>query len=194
MFGWSPYAAVLFVHVFAAITLVGSTLLSPSIGSALRHATSVSEVRGIMSVVLRASKSKPLVALLLLGSGVYLGSAGWWAQPWFYVGVAAWVTNAVLGGAVVHRVAEALAAAAAQAPDGPVGDEVDRLRRSASWNLATAVMIANDIAIVYVMFTKPELPGAVALLLGANAVAIALHFRRQLVVARAPRERVLYEG
>ena len=178
MSGISVYEGVLVVHVLTAMMLVGATLLWPSVSGALRNAQSVSEVRGILNYVLRASKSKPIVALVLLGSGVYLGSAGWWAQPWFYVAVAAWLANSVIAATVLERSAHALGTAVARAPEGPVGPDVDRLRRSGSWELGMRAMMANDISMVVVMFAKPELAGSLAAVLGGNAMALAISAAR----------------
>jgi hypothetical protein len=44
----------------------------------------------------RRSRANPAAAFILLGTGVYLGSAGWWTQAWFHVSLAAWLANSLL--------------------------------------------------------------------------------------------------
>lgn len=186
MAGLSLYTLTLLAHVTAAIALVGSTLVSPYLRRALVDARSVAEVRGLIGYLQRSSRWKPLAALALLGTGVYLGSAGWWSQSWFFVAVAGWIVNAVLGAAVIGRSADALGAAVARAPEGPVGAEIDALRRSTPWSLATGAMIATDFTMLYLMFNKPELVGSLALLAGSNILALVVTLVRTRAAATAP--------
>jgi hypothetical protein len=186
MFGFSVYTGVLFVHVVTAMTLVGSTLMSPFLKAALLDARSVAELKALAGYANRSMKWKPLMALVLVASGVYLGSVGWWAQPWFYAALAAWFANMALGGGVIRRSATALGAAVSQAPEGAIDAGVDALRRAKAWSLGTALMMANDLATLYLMFTKPELVGSIVLLVGANAVALAVAHGTSLRNARRP--------
>lgn len=174
MLDLSPYSTVLFVHVLSAVLLAGGTLSHPHTRAAIRDARSSQELADWLAFERRSSKWKPVLALVLLASGIYLGSAGWWTQSWFYVSVATWVANAVLAGVVLGRAEQALAGAIAQAPEGPVPPVADRLRRSTVWAAASGAMIANDVVLLYVMFNKPGLYGAIGLLAAANAVALAL--------------------
>jgi uncharacterized membrane protein len=169
----SAYSLILFVHVLAGVALIGSGLFAPLAWRRMREAPSIAELRLWLEFSQRASKWNPAAAIVLLASGIYLGTLGWWSQAWFFVALAAWVINAALAGAVVGRAAGALGAAAARAGDGAVPAAVDAMRRARTWPLAHGALLANDLAILYVMFNKPELGGSVAVLVAANVIAAA---------------------
>jgi hypothetical protein len=167
------YSLVLFAHVMAAVTLVGHSLGSPIIRAALREAGTSSELRRVVAFEQRASRWNPLVAVVLLGSGIYLGSAGWWHFGWFYVSIGGWVVNAILAGAVVHATLTALLAATAGG-DGPITPGADALRRSTRLAVGAQVMLANDLALLFVMFNKPGTIESIAVFAAANAALVAL--------------------
>jgi hypothetical protein len=118
-----------------------------------------------------------------LGTGLFLGSSGWWSQAWFWVALASWLANSALAAAVIQRLGRALGRATAAAGEGPVTGEIDRLRRSPAWDVAGDAMLANDLAILYVMLDKPGLAGALALLAAAQ---LALAGARLVRARRRP--------
>jgi len=179
------YSLVLFVHVVAAVALVGHSLASPITRAVLREACTIRDAGRIAAFEHRLSRWNPVIALVLLASGVYLGSAGWWTQGWFYVSIAAWLVNAALAGRVVGPWVAALTAAADAAGEGPVPPGVDALRRSTRPAVAAQVMLANDIAILFIMMNKPTTLGSVAILGAVTSVLVALAFvpRRQAAPA-----------
>ena len=184
---FSAYSSLLFIHVISAIVLLGSTMYAPLARGLVRNARSATDLRTSLDLARRATKWNPAAAFALLGTGIYLGSIGWWAQEWFYVAITAWVANTVLAIAVINRAEERMARLARNAGDGPITAELDALRRSATWSLAHAVMLANDLAMVYVMYTKPALSGSLALVMSANVLALAAAFAQQLASgSRAP--------
>ncbi|MFO7691934.1 MAG: hypothetical protein R6V57_02495 [Vicinamibacterales bacterium] len=156
MFDLSLYSVVLLVHIASAIVLVSSALFAPLTRHAVLRAPTLDRLRDWLDFLRRSGRANPPAAMLLLGSGVYLGSAGWWSQPWFYVALGAWAANLLLATRAVKPSAIALARAAASAGDGPVGPDVDRLRRSRRWELGEGIMRGNDVAMLYVMFVKPS--------------------------------------
>jgi len=168
----STDSLVLFAHILAAMVLVGSSLFAPLVLRAVRSAGSVAELRGWLDLGRRSSSGNPLAAMVLLGTGIWLGRIGWWTQAWFWVAVGSWLVNSTLAAAVVRRAATAVAIAAGRAGDGPVGAEVDRLRRSRAWILAEAMIGANDVAMLYVMIDKPALGPSLAILALANLVVL----------------------
>jgi hypothetical protein len=170
----SPYVVVLFAHVVSAIALVGESIGSPLVQRQVRTARTAGELRLWVAFAQRATRLNGPIALVLLGSGIYLGSYGWWAQPWFYVAAGGWLVNAILGGGVLKRTAESIAKAAAAATDDRIPAEAEQLRQAPTWRLAHAVMLGNDFAIVYVMFNKPALVPALVVLTGAIAIALAV--------------------
>lgn len=170
------YSLVLFAHVVAAVALVGHSLSSPITRAVVREAQTVEDVRRVVAFEHRVSRWNPAIALVLLGSGIYLGSAGWWAQGWFYLSVAGWVVNAFLAGRIVKPWGASLMAAAVAAGSGPVPAAVDALRRSTALAVAAQVMLANDIALLFIMMNKPTTAGAAAIFAVVNAVLVALAF------------------
>lgn len=174
----SIYTLVLFAHLMSAIVLMGSGLVAPLAHRFVREARTLADLRRWLDFGRRSSKWNPIAALVLLGSGIYLGSIGWWAQPWFYVAIGAWVLNAALAGGVVGRTASVLDQAAARAGDGPVPPSVDALRRSRGWEAAHGAMLGSDVAILYVMMAKPGLTGSVGLVIVAIALALGVSWLR----------------
>lgn len=176
---FSLYSSVLFIHVTSAVILIGSTLYAPLAHNQVRAANSLADLRRSLDLAVRASKWNPAAAFVLLGTGIYLGSVGWWTQPWFYVSIAAWIADTTLAVAVIGRHDQAMAVIAGRDDEnGPVPVELDAVRQSRAWGLAHAAMLANDLAILYVMFNKPDLTGSVALVLAANALALGVATRR----------------
>jgi hypothetical protein len=79
----SIYSTVLIVHVFAAVVLIGSALHAPLARGLVRTAATLDDLRRALDFSRRATRWNPVAAVALLGSGVYLGSIGWWSLPWF---------------------------------------------------------------------------------------------------------------
>lgn len=175
----SLYTWMLFVHVASAMVLIGVSVVMPAVRTATLKAATLAELRGLLDFSRRAHRWNPLAAFVLLGTGIYLGSIGWWTQPWFHVAVGAWVMNALLAGAVVERSARQLGAAAVAAGDGPIPRHIDALRLARAPRIAHGLMTANDAAILYLMFQKPGLPESLLWLVGANLAALGV-----LLVAR----------
>ena len=179
----SPYVVVLFAHVVSAIALVGESIGSPLVQRQVRAARTAGELRTWVAFAQQATRLNGPIALVLLGTGIYLGSYGWWAQPWFYVAAGGWLMNAILGGGVLKRTAEAIGKAAAAAKDDRIPADADRLRRAPTWRLAHAAMLGGDFAILYVMFNKPELVPALFVLGGAVAIALGVAILRHRAAA-----------
>ena len=163
------YSSLLFVHVFSAVFLVGSSLHDLFVRKAILSASTISDLRTWLGFAGRAKRFNPLSAIVLLVTGIALGSAGWWTSGWFYVSVVAWVMNSALAGGVIKRLMMVLARTAATSD--AITTEIERMRRSRALALAENALLANDVVILFVMMSKPELATSVALLTGANVVA-----------------------
>src|SRR5512139_194474 len=155
MFELSLYSVVLLAHVAAGIVLVSSAVFAPLTRGAILRATTREQLRDWIGFLERSVRANPLAAMLLLGTGLYMGSTGWWSQPWFFVALGAWVANFVLATFVVKPAVAAVARAAASG-ESPVNAGVDRLRRSRRWEVGEGLMRGNDFAMLYVMFVKPS--------------------------------------
>jgi hypothetical protein len=172
----SSYEIVVFVHVAVAFVLVGSSLSAPLLRGAIRGAGSAAEVRQWVGFARRATRLNPAAAFLVLATGIWLGSRGWWSAGWFYVSIAAWLATSLLAVLVVNRTEETLekATAAGWSPEA-----LDPIRFAAKWDVATASMLANDFALIWIMMQKPSTAGSIAVLAGANAILIGLALARR---------------
>lgn len=168
----SLYAFVLFVHVLAGAFLIGSSLGAPLVRRAVESACTFEELRRWLDFGHRSHKANPLIALILLASGVYLGASGWWSTGWFYVSLVAWIANSALAGLVIQRTAASLARETFFA-SGNLRDSLDVFTRTTGWHVADNLMIANDIAILYLMMAKPAAVMSIVIFAGANIVALA---------------------
>jgi uncharacterized membrane protein len=178
------YELSVFVHVAAAVALLsGSVFASPAVRAAVRRARTTQEVRAYLAIGRPLLVLEPASALVVLASGVYLASvANFWAQGWVQVAVALWLVNSVVAGTVVKPAISRVAAQAATAVDGPLGQHLDALRWSPGWSFGGDLITANDAAMLYVMTMKPGLAGsllvvAATILFVAAARAIGHAFR-----------------
>lgn len=181
--GWMSstafYSSVVFLHALAAIVLMGGSLHFALTRSAIRSAGTVEELRGWLAFDRRASATHPAAALVLLTTGIYLGAQGWWTEPWFLVAVAVFLFDALYAARRARLAAEALAGAAAGAAPGPVPEPLHRLRWSCSLDVPHDLLLASDLAMLFVMFAKPGLVASCAALLVANGVLTAMRRRRR---------------
>ncbi len=179
---------VVFVHVAVAFVLVGSSLSAPLLRNAIRGAASPGELKQWVGFARRATRLNPAAALVLLASGIWLGAQGWWSTGWFWVSIAAWLANSLLAVLVVNRT-EALLDKAADA--GWPAAAVDPIRFAPSWDAASGAMLANDLALVWIMLHKPSLAASVALTAAANAILVGIALARRGTVwygAKVPSE------
>lgn len=172
MFDLSLYSLALLAHVTTATILTGHALLAPLIRRAVLSADSLAMLRAWLEFAQRAARANPIAAMILLATGVYLGSAGWWTQPWFYVALAAWLANSLLATLVIQKTAARIGRAAGSR-DGVIAPDVDHIRQSRAWHVADTVLASNDLAMIYVMFQKPGLLEACLVVMGGIAIALA---------------------
>jgi len=162
------YEVMVFVHVAAAVTLLsGSVVASPAVRGSVRRAGTTQEMRAYLAIGGPLLILEPTSALVVLASGIYLTSvANFWAQGWVQAAIAFWIVNAVVAGVGVKPVIGHVVAAAATATDGPVDRHLDTFRRSSRWSVGGDVLMANDIAMLYVMTMKPDLAGSLLAVAG----------------------------
>lgn len=161
---------VLFIHIAAAAVLVGSSAMTPFFGRKIGAAATRAELLGWLSSLRLLTRANPFVALVLLLSGIYLGSAGWWTQGWFAVSVAAWILSAGLAGGVIKPAMMRMGMMAGADPAAPIDGALDQLRHARGWHVAEAMLLASDAAILWIMIAKPDLAPSIAIL----AVTMAL--------------------
>lgn len=178
----------LFIHIAAAAYLIGASLVAPRIGRRIKEAGTRAELLSWLDFLRIVTRFNPLVALVLLATGVHLGAAGWWSSGWFAVSVAAWILSSALAGGVIKPAATKAAKAAAANVEAPIDAEVERLRNAKGWHVSENVMLASDVAILWLMVAKPELVASIAILgiaIGVVALAGLLpRGQQEAVVAR----------
>jgi uncharacterized membrane protein len=173
MFEFSTYNLVLFLHIASATALVGHTLGVPLVIRAIRDARSLDTLRGWLDFARTSARFNLALAMVLLASGLHLGrQAGWLTEGWVIVSVASWVINSILAVRVVERTGKALSVAAGGVGDGPIPPEVEALRGSRGWALGAEVMLASDLAILYLMVAKPSLVESLVVPGALNAIVV----------------------
>lgn len=177
---------ILYVHIAAAMLLVGGTAAARLADRAVRAAADLCALRGALGAVGSAARLNPALAVALLLTGAVLGR-GWWDAPWFWVAVASWVVNAVLAARFAGPAHHALLLAAQRAGDGAVGADVDALRQRVAPALALDVMVGLDFGLLLLMVLKPSLAGA--LLWPAATVALSCALRHVPALAGGTRGR-----
>jgi uncharacterized membrane protein len=172
----SLYLLIVFVHVAAAVALLsGSVIASPAVRAAVRRADTAQELRAFLTIGRPLSVLNPVSALLVLGSGIYLASmAHFWSLGWVQVAVVFWLVNSVTAGAFVKPAIMRVAAEAATASEGPVGERLDRLRWSPRWSFGGDLLLANDVAMLFLMTMKPKLAESLLAVVLANVVVLTL--------------------
>jgi uncharacterized membrane protein len=167
----SGYSVVVFVHVLSAIVLVGSSLFGPLLGLAIRRAASVGSLREWAHYFQRIVKLTGPAAGITLATGLYLGFAGdWWGSGWLEVSLALFILAGIGAAGVLDPTAKKLVAAADAAPDGPVPAQLDAQRHDRRTAIVESMMLATDVAILFLMINKP----ALGVSLGVVAVAWSL--------------------
>jgi uncharacterized membrane protein len=152
------YDLVVFVHVLAAVVLVGGGLLAtPAVDTAIRRAPSVSELSRWLSVARPLGLINPISSIALLASGIYLASIGdWWSAPWVQIAVVFWMVNAVLANIVVNPSHRRVAQLTAAAEGDEIAPELNEVRKSLRPRAASDVMLASDLGILVLMVMKPS--------------------------------------
>jgi hypothetical protein len=175
------YELSVFVHVAAAVALLsGSVVASPAVRAAVRRAQTTQEIRAYLAIGRPLLVLEPAAAIVVLVTGVYLTNiAGFWTFGWVQVSLAAWLVNAGLAGTMVKPAIGRIAAAATASPDGDVGEHLDALRWSDRWSFAGDVLLANDAAMLYLMTIKPDLAGALMLVVGTNLAVSGVRAARR---------------
>jgi uncharacterized membrane protein len=154
----TAYTFVVFVHVVAAVVLVGGGILAtPTVHRAIGRASTISDLRRWLTIGRPLGRINPLSSLVLLASGIYLASMGeWWGAEWVHVAVGLWLVNATLAIAAVKPAMAQLAIGTASAHSEEIPVDLDRLRSSPKLLVTSDVMLANDLGVLLLMVTKPS--------------------------------------
>jgi uncharacterized membrane protein len=174
--GVELYDVVVFVHVISAIVLVGSTLLAPFMGAAMRRATTSDGLLGPATILMHTGKFAGRAAPITLLSGLYLAFSGeWWGSGWLELSLVLFVLAGVGAIGVLDPAATRIVDAATAAPAGPIDAELDALRHDRRMASTEAFLLPGDVTIVFLMTTKPGFGGALAAVAVAAVAGAVLH-------------------
>lgn len=170
----------LFGHVLGATLLISAVVISVS-GLVRGHrATTIEQLRAVTSGVPVADRLMPPAMVLVLGFGLYLVAARdshpgsvHWNSGWVIVSLTIFALMSVLGPAVEARRAKRLHLAACAAADGPIGTDLDRLRRDPLHAHVTLFGAAQLVVLLYLMTNRPSLTATLIAAIAATLVAAA---------------------
>ena len=113
----------------------------------------------------------PVAVVVLLGSGLYMMSRAWsLGTPFVAVGLTTVVLMAAVGASVLRSRFEVIGRASAEAGDGPIPPQIDRMVASpVTWVVLSAINGAT-LGVVWVMTNKPGWAAAPAIVAALAAV------------------------
>lgn len=150
------YGTVLFVHVLAAIALVGGSAWAHVTIHLMERSGSTDALRSLATSVRAVSVWAPRFALVVVAAGLYLAFAGsWWGAGWPVVALVLFVLAGAVAGAVLDPHTSRLVDTLMAAPAGPVTPEARAAVTDHTLRRATGVMSGTDLAIVFLMTNKP---------------------------------------
>lgn len=174
------YGSALFLHVLAAIGLVGTTLAAHVLLGLARRARLGDAIRPLLSLAHACGKAANPLALVVVAAGLYMAFAGqWWGAGWPVVSLVLFALAGATAGIVVDPWVARLDASAAAAEIGaPVPPDVVAELTSPRGTMALWVISGLDAAIVALMTNKPGYTGSLVVAIVAVSLAVALGLRQ----------------
>lgn len=167
------YHVMLFVHILAAIVVVGGSFALDFAGARTKRARSVDSLRSWLEASAIGSKAVAVAAAVTLIAGVYLGfDGGWWGDGWLTVALVLFVAAGALAAQVMDRGIGRMLEIAADFPDGPMTPELGRQLAQPAMALAGPTMVGIDLSILFLMTNKPGWIGSLVF----SAVVVGLGF------------------
>ena len=183
----SIYTIVLFLHVSGAIGYFISmgVWLFGLVG--LRRAQRVEQVRSLSNLIGMTGPIFGISVLFILAAGLYMAITAWSLQTgWIAVALITLVLMAPLGTAIIEPRRRALSRLANEAPDGPLPETLKQSIHDPVLGTSLQTLTTLLFGIVFLMTTKPSLPGSLIVM----AVALALGLASGLVFSRLSRSQV----
>jgi hypothetical protein len=166
----SLYDIALFVHVLAAIALVGGTSWAHLSVHLLERSDTVGAARAHAGFLARLSKVSGPIAGLVLVAGLYLAFAGdWWGAGWPGVSLGMFALAGALATGVLDRRVVRLVDRLDVLGEGPLPADGARALIEPTVARVVPLLTAIDVAIVSMMTIKPGLAAS----LTVAAVALA---------------------
>lgn len=173
------YGTALWLHIVAAILLVGGSAWAHVAATRLRTAGTVGEARAHAATVHAFVRASMPLAVATLLAGAYLATVGsYWTTPWLVTSLVLFAVVGALSGSQVDPAVAGLVALLDDAPEGPLTTEVIDAIHVPGLRLA-ATFGGLDLAIVFLMSNKPGLVVSVVAALGGLVVGLALAARER---------------
>jgi hypothetical protein len=183
----SIYTVVLFLHVSGAIGYfigIGAWLFGLA---GLRRAQRVEQVRSLTNLIGMTGPLFGISILFILAAGLYMAITAWSLQTgWIAVALISLVLMAPLGTAIIEPRRRAISRLANEAPDGPLPETLKQRIHDPVLGTAVQTLATLLFGIVFLMTTKPSLPGSLIVM----AVALALGLASGLFFSRSARSQV----
>lgn len=181
------YGIALFVHIVAAIALVGGSLWAHVAASLIPKAATVEGIRSQVRFLTVISKTGMPIALVVLAAGLYMAFAGsWWGSGWPVISLVLFAGAGAGAGAVLDPSVAKIAAALDETPDGPVTPELGAKLTNPKMMLTVWLMTGADLAIVFLMTNKPGWTGSLVAAALGLAFGLLMAARENRHAAAAP--------
>lgn len=184
----TAYGTALFIHIIAAIVLVGGSAWAHFTLHLAKRADTVDGARAHTDNLAGFVRVSGPIALVTVVAGLYLTWAGdWWGAGWPSVSLGLFVIAGALAFSVEDPAVRAAVADLSELPSGPASSTATAALSSPRLTVGSWVMTGADLAIVVLMTNKPGLGvslvvGAVGLLVGG---AIGLREARHATAPQA---------
>lgn len=166
------YGIALYLHILAAVGIVGGSCAGHYIHVRMHRAQSLDALREWLSAERTISKLMPIFALTLLVCGAYMTFAVWgWSQPWIIVSLALLVSISLASPLLLAPSLKKVGAAVAR---GESLSAIVLLLNDPVANYASGVFTAEALAIVLLMATKTTLPLTLGIVVVAAIIGAIL--------------------
>lgn len=167
------YGSALFLHVVAAIGLVGSTVFIHATVVRARRTEDTDALGSLIALAHGFSRGANPLAIVVLAAGLYMAFAGeWWGAGWPVVSLVLFALAGVIASVVLDPWLRDLDARLTELDRGaPLPGEVRASLDTPKETVATWVVSGIDATIVALMTNKPGYAGA--LVVAAVAITLA---------------------
>ena len=180
----SIYTIVLFLHVSGAIGYFAGIGIWLFGLVTLRQVQRVEQVRALTNLLGITGPLFGISVLLILAAGLYMALTAWSLQTsWIAVGLISLIIMAPLGTALIEPRRRAIDRLAREAPDGPLPESLERRIHDPILLTTLQTLATLLLGIVFLMTTKPSLPGSLIVI----AVALVLGLASGLLISRPAR-------
>ena len=157
----SPYGISLFLHMVGVIGLLGAALMMHLMGTRVRTAATVEEVRVWLNFGRSITLFFPISSGIILLTGLHLTGTGWdFRQPWIVVALVGLLALLPVGPVVQRPRFMAMGMAAGKAAPGRVTPDLRALLLNpAAWRLVSATT-GVGLGNLWIMTQKPGWIGA----------------------------------